>query len=167
MCEKESSLSAPVRSAIAGHSPLEGYEPKRLVIICGNMTSSPWTEEQRQQFLEQQTLDVSRPVDLERYDVANRAQERSDRNEALESGEPPYAELGTTMQVDGETRQLLSEGSLEGDTASRGRTERAEAQSPQLARVEARVDVSPGRRSIGYESIQSHPSLGLEIAIEG
>ena len=124
------------------------------------MTSSFWTEEQERQYLEQQARDVERPVDLERYEVTTQAQVRMDQDEEQQSGEPPYAELGASMQLDSETRQLISDGSNEQGEEPRGRPFRAAVDNPQLARVEARVDVSPGRRSIGFESIHSQRSSG-------
>ena len=124
------------------------------------MTSSFWTEEQERQYLEQQARDVERPVDLERYEATSQAQARMDQDEELQSGEPPYARLGNSMQLDSETRQLFSDGGEEQGEESRGRQQRSAVENPQLARIEARVDVSPGRRSMGFESIHSQRSSG-------
>ena len=67
--------------------------------------------------------------------------------------------LSVSLQVDEKTRQLLTDNSTDAGDNIRGRAERMVAGVPQLARAEARVDVSPGRRSVSYESIQSSMSL--------
>ena len=128
------------------------------------MGSPFWSEEQQRLFLEQQLESVQRPADLERYEAGRDNQNREDRDEELQQAEPPYSELGVTLQVDSETKQLISDSGNSG-TETRGRVRRGEEGVPQLARLEARIDVSPGRRSLGYESLQSQPSTGVrEIA---
>ena len=124
------------------------------------MASPFWSEEQQRLFLEQQNQEVERPADLERYEATARTTEQLEISEREQNLEPPYETPGTTMQVDQETRQLISDGSQGSGNTHRGRTEGQSSPTPQLARMEARVDVSPGRRSAGYESLQSHRSGG-------
>ena len=123
------------------------------------MASPFWSEEQRQQFLEQQVQEVDRPADLDRYTGERTSQQQQEDNEEQQLNEPPYAGLGTSLQVDRETRQLISNESATEAGPSRGRIEQTERSTPQLARLEQRVDVSPGRRS--YESVPSQASLSV------
>ena len=124
------------------------------------MASPFWSAEQQQQFLEQQAVEVSRPVDLERYEVP--ASRGNDDEATQQASEPPYGDMGSTL-LDKETRQLISDDSREGQGEARGRSASTVTGPTQLARIETRVDESPGRRSLGYESLQSQQSQGSKL----
>ena len=110
--------------------------------------------------MEEQDRQVNRPVDLARYEESMERVEQRERDEAQQQQqlEPPYGLTGTPLQLDDETRQLISDSSVEAGDRTRGRTTEVAELGPTLARMEVRMDNSPGRQSVGWESAPSRQS---------
>ena len=109
--------------------------------------------------MEEQDRQVNRPVDLARYEESMERAEQRERDEAQQQQlEPPYGLTGTPLQLDDETRQLISDSSVEAGDRTRGRTTEVAELGPTLARMEVRMDNSPGRQSVGWESAPSRQS---------
>ena len=104
-----------------------------------------------------QEQEVARPADLARYEETVERQEQREYDEAQQNMEPPYAQHGTPMQLDEETRRFLSESGNEARDRTRGRSTENE-DHPALAKLEVRMDHSPGRQSVGWESAPSRRS---------
>ena len=100
---------------------------------------------------------VARPADLSRYEETVENSERREHAERQQAMEPPYAQMGASLQLDEETRQLLSESGTDAGDRLRGRSAEVE-DIPALAKLEVRMDYSPGRQSMGWESVPSRRS---------
>ena len=121
--------------------------------MAGDGTPNPfWSDEVQRQFMEGAEELRERPPDLANYE------QRQSEHERQELHEPPYdleAAPSGSLGIDPGTREMIQDSANEADSELRGRLQAAEDRSIRAARLEPRLDRSPGRSSRGRESEMS------------